>query len=180
MNKKKEQGFSLIEIVLALGIISIGLVAILGLVATSMTSSKDSKDDTNVALMLQAVNAQLQAQLRSQLGPAGYNAFYNNTNYSEGDNTADYFFDVSGNLIRDTSGNIVTTASNIPSGTVPLYSCTVKIKDPANFPSTLKLSNPPDGGLVFIQLDFAWPYGAPLPNQHHKFVLTSLAKYDDL
>jgi len=194
MNIKRNQGFSLIEIVLALGIISIGLVAILGLVATSINSSKDSKDDTNVALMAQAVSAQIRSigytavtTGTSSFGISGASVPYNQ-NYQNTDNNPDFFFDASGNLIRDTNGATVITSSNIPSGTIPLYSCTVRIKDPnsANFIANSPIANrptglprAPTGGLIFLQLDFAWPYGAPTANQQHKIVYTSLAKYDD-
>ena len=165
------------EVVLALGIIAIAMVGIIGLIAFSMNSAKDSKDDTAVALMTQAVV--------SQLRETGYavvtnNGAFTNTSYSGGAATTTYFFDASGNMIRDTSGAPVTVATSLPATASPLYTCAITALNPVNAAIYKSpISNPPTGGLAFIKLDFAWPYKAVIKNLQHKIIFTSLAKYDD-
>ncbi len=51
MTVSRRRAFSLIEVVLALGIVSFALVAILGLMSVGLDSSRDSIDDTAVALL---------------------------------------------------------------------------------------------------------------------------------
>ena len=54
-------GFSLIEIVLALGIMSFALVGILGLFPAAIDTARDSKAETRIALIAQSILADLQA-----------------------------------------------------------------------------------------------------------------------
>lgn len=54
-------GFSLIEIVLAIGIMSFALVAILGLFPIGLSTAAESKAETRIALIAQTLWAELQA-----------------------------------------------------------------------------------------------------------------------
>lgn len=49
----KDKGFSLVEVVIALGVISFTLVALLGLMTVSLDSSKSSNENTMVSTMIQ-------------------------------------------------------------------------------------------------------------------------------
>lgn len=52
---RREQAFSLVEVVLAIAIIAIGLVAILGLFPQGLTSGQNASDDSLVAVIAQDV-----------------------------------------------------------------------------------------------------------------------------
>src|SRR5271155_1091560 len=53
--RRATAGFSLVEVVLAIGIIAFALVSIISLMSLGLQSSKSSTDDTNIALMTQSV-----------------------------------------------------------------------------------------------------------------------------
>ena len=55
-------GFSLIEVVLAIGIIAISMVAILGVFPTGLSSARTSVNDTRAAALANAVFATIEAQ----------------------------------------------------------------------------------------------------------------------
>ncbi|MGF1679020.1 MAG: hypothetical protein ACFCUX_07480 [Candidatus Methylacidiphilales bacterium] len=55
------QAFSLIEIVLALGIMSFALVSILGLFPMALTTAAESKAETRIALIAQTLWAEIQS-----------------------------------------------------------------------------------------------------------------------
>lgn len=74
---KKSQGFSLVEVVLSLGIISFAIVAILGLFPVAMNSAKDSRQDTHSAFVVQSVLGQIKSLSASNA------TIQNGTNFSD-------------------------------------------------------------------------------------------------
>lgn len=58
---QKNHGFSLIEIVLALGIISFALVGILGIFPLALTSARDSAAETRISFIAQSLLADIRA-----------------------------------------------------------------------------------------------------------------------
>ncbi|MEA3209582.1 MAG: hypothetical protein QOE70_2639 [Chthoniobacter sp.] len=64
-------GFTLVEIVLALGIISFGLVALVGLLAVSLDSSRSSDQDTMIASMARQVTTTLRERPFDKLKSGG-------------------------------------------------------------------------------------------------------------
>lgn len=54
----RDQAFSLVEVVLAIAIVAIGLVAILGLFPQGLTSGQNAADDSLLAVIVQDVIAQ--------------------------------------------------------------------------------------------------------------------------
>ena len=61
MRRQASVGFSLVEVVLAIGVIAFAMVALLGLLAVSTNSSRSSDEDTSVA----AVAREVMTQMRS-------------------------------------------------------------------------------------------------------------------
>ena len=59
---RKTPGFSLVEVVLALGVIAISLVAILGVFPTGLSSNRTSVNDTRAAELANAIVATIDAQ----------------------------------------------------------------------------------------------------------------------
>jgi len=58
------QAFSLIEIAIALGITSVGLIAILGMVPVGLTAMRDSIENTTIALISNGVASNLRAKTK--------------------------------------------------------------------------------------------------------------------
>jgi uncharacterized protein (TIGR02598 family) len=59
--RRRERGFSLVEVVIALGIISFAVVALLGLLTVSANSSRFSDEDTVIASIARQVTAELRS-----------------------------------------------------------------------------------------------------------------------
>ena len=54
--------FSLVEVVAAVGVVAIGIIAILGLLPSGLNSSRDTANETRAALMAQSVYTTLRTQ----------------------------------------------------------------------------------------------------------------------
>ena len=59
---KRCSAFSLIEVVIALGVVSFAIIAILGLVPTGLTTSHSSQDETRAAQIAQSILATFSGQ----------------------------------------------------------------------------------------------------------------------
>lgn len=64
--KRNPAAFSLVEIVLALGMVAFAIVAILGVLPVGLQTSHGAQNDTRAALIAQAVFASLASQARVQ------------------------------------------------------------------------------------------------------------------
>jgi uncharacterized protein (TIGR02598 family) len=71
-------GFSLVEVVLALGVISIGVVALIGLLTISTASSRLSDEDTVVAAMARQVDTELHNMQFANLPTGGATWYFDN------------------------------------------------------------------------------------------------------
>jgi uncharacterized protein (TIGR02598 family) len=87
-----EGAFSLVEIVLAIGIVSFALMAMLGLVSVSLQSDRSSASDTDLAALSQQVISTLRSQPFTNL--SGTN----------------FFFDSDGSLTTNSSGAVYECA----------------------------------------------------------------------
>jgi len=68
-SRKIPGGFSLIEIVLALGIMSFALVSILGLFPLALDTARESKFETRMSLIGQSILSDIQASIIDVRGP---------------------------------------------------------------------------------------------------------------
>jgi uncharacterized protein (TIGR02598 family) len=62
----KKRGFSLAEVVIALGVITVGIVAVLGIFPTALQTGHSAQDETRAAHIAQSVFGSLVAQAPSQ------------------------------------------------------------------------------------------------------------------
>src|SRR5437763_16587945 len=64
--KNRQHAFSLVEVVLALGVVSFAIVAILGLVPTGLKTSHSSQDETRATQLAQAIFSSMASQAQTQ------------------------------------------------------------------------------------------------------------------
>ncbi len=147
---------SLVEVVVAIGLFSFVIVAMVGLLSVGLNSSRESSDDTRLALCAQTVFSLLRAE-----GFAGAQA---NSEYDKGNTDPDFLFDSGGRLLTDSGGQpLVTSAESY-------YSCAVTLE-----PLPL---NQPTGKFQCLRLQFFWPPGASVANRSTRNLVMSLADYE--
>jgi uncharacterized protein (TIGR02598 family) len=75
LGKKSLRGFSLVEVTLALGIITFGLIAVMGLLPTGIKLTKQSADEVAAVNIMTGISAKLQkAGSTASSGTEYYNA----------------------------------------------------------------------------------------------------------
>ncbi|CAN5384039.1 hypothetical protein BH09VER1_BH09VER1_07260 [soil metagenome] len=151
MDMKNRRGFSLVEVVLAIGIFSFAIVAIFGLLSVGMRSSKESDNDLAISLMARTVASSLRLE--------GFSSVLTNAGYVQGGASPKYYFNHEGELAVT---NGVPAATALPDS---LYSCTVARATPSGLNTT---------NVIFLQMKFSWPVQAAATNQQSKTVVTSL------
>lgn len=103
-----KSGFSLIEIILAIGIISFALVGILGLFPVAVNAATDSQRETQAALIARSIFDQLEARPESAVRKVNVSTEFDNESPAP----------VTVNLATDgTSGPIEFDVDGLPVGT---------------------------------------------------------------
>jgi len=151
------RGFSLIEVVLALGLVSFALLAMTGLLSLGFTSSRESVEDTNLALASETALSVLRSH--------GFVSVSANADYEPGDAAPDFYFDASGSLAVDANGLPATAPDSETQ-----YACTV-----TRFAPTLDQATT---HLLYLRLEFTWPWAAPAAHRQHRVVMGSLVNDD--
>ena len=155
------RAFTLVEVVLAIGIFAFAIVAVLGLTSVSMKSNQQASADTTLALMTQTGLSQLRSRGFATINGTGATAgqtIYFNTGAGR---VPDYYFDLGGRLATKSDGS-ADPAPHADS----LYSCTVYAV-PTSSPS-----------LLMLRLQFRWPLSAPPANQETRTLYASIANRD--
>lgn len=150
---KGRAAFSLVEVAIAIGIVSFALLALVGLMSTGLQGSRESDEDTKLALCVESVQGSLQLE--------GFGKVATNASYVAGNSQPSFLFDSSGSLQVDASGNLLKTA-NADSR----YGAVVK-----------RLAPTPQAGshLVMLQVKFVWPLSASASNRQQRVVVMGLA-----
>ncbi len=93
MSPRQNAGFSLVEIVIALGLVAVALVAILSLLPVAMNASRDSIGDTRASLIVQDVGSRVRGLLTNAALalPLTTNYFYNSEGLPETDAAGQQF-----------------------------------------------------------------------------------------
>jgi uncharacterized protein (TIGR02598 family) len=128
------QAFSLVEVTLALGIISFGLIAIMGLVPKGLGIVKESADEAAALNILSAVSSDLQCVGSNTTDSACYEIPVDSVNSGK------KYFDGDGNWLRDGA---------VSSDAVYVLSWTIQARS---------LKGPPSASL-----SIAWPAEATQP-----------------
>jgi uncharacterized protein (TIGR02598 family) len=148
---KRAGGFSLVEVVMALGVITFAMMGVLGLLALSANYSAQSSRETTFALMTQSTISYLR-----NLGFANIPAFNNAVPY--------FYYDVDGRMALQ-SGKTADTSAAAQSAST--YSCTVTRYTPDAPQNT--------NNLIILRLEFSWPVNAPAANQQTTDVYTGIS-----
>ena len=159
-----ESAFSLVEVVLAIGLFSFALLALVGLLTVGLKGSRESGDDTILSLCTETTQALVRAE--------GFSRVLTNALYAPGNTTPDFFFDSGGILLTDSAGAPLRTQN-----TNALYGCLVTRCDPDQFQKDLDPAQRTTNLLVY-QLKFVWPLAAPAANRQQRVVPASLANYE--
>ena len=145
-------GFSLAEVVLALGVIAVGVVAILGVFPVALTTGHSAQDATRAPHIAQAIISRVASQAQTQfsnvqLPLADSTTLSVDLTAAASPTTPTLYADNDGNLISATSQNaaiaayaIYIFANNSPPGfptPPPAYAneVTVRVAVPANAPA---------------------------------------------
>jgi len=142
--------FSLIEIVIALGIVSFCVIPLLGLMTSGLQASKNSQQDTVLALAAKYILSDLRGQTFSSLNVGA---------------TTNYLFDYQGDPL----------SSNSPPSQHAYYTAAVTITaNPLAAVTSWNTNASPN--LLGVKITFDWP-GQTNGNPHATVFNTSLAGY---
>ncbi|MBX7157898.1 MAG: Verru_Chthon cassette protein B [Verrucomicrobiae bacterium] len=100
--KKKFSAFSLVEVVAAVGVVAIGIIAILGLLPSGLNSSRDTANETRAALMAQSIYSTLRSQPFDKV-----ELFGEDVNLSSQNGPLQLYSDINGNITNVESAESV-------------------------------------------------------------------------
>lgn len=138
--------FSLVEVVLALGIVSFALVAILGLLTVGLDSSRESIDDTAVSLLGQDSYNRVRTDVAK---------LYNQSSSGSTSFTRSYYYDRDGRYVCDST----TTGTPPASLFYQAYATAAPLNaPPANLaPTASSPKFPDDYPLLGATVAVRWP-----------------------
>jgi len=139
---KEAPAFSLIEVVIALGVITFAITAITGLLSVALKSSRASTDETLVA----SFAGDIMSDLRRRQFTNAWNSLQAGSNV---------FFDGSGRPINEV-GAAISSETARAQGAV--YQCAISAVPDTNKTATTGAEN-----LRLVTLDFTWPVGPAAP-----------------
>jgi uncharacterized protein (TIGR02598 family) len=158
-SRHSRDGFSLVEVVLALGVVSFAIVAMLGVISTGLQTSHLAQDETRAAQIAQSIFASLASQAQTQ---------FNNAQLQLSDNST-MSFDLSSSaaaaktLYADNGGTLVPNASGA------VYAITVRTNGSSTgFDATYANQ---------VTLSVAWPASAAAANQTKRDFVRIISKY---
>lgn len=164
-SRAKRLGFSLAEVVIALGVIAIAVIAILALFPAALQTGHSAQDETRAAHIAQTIFPSLAAQAVSQ---------FNNVRFLLSDNAT-----------RSTPPLDLTTSSGaFPALTLYARNDGGLTQDPTTAAYALLIytnnavagfTDPGTANLVTLRV--AWPANAPAANQTYRDYLRIISKY---
>lgn len=150
-----KEGFSLVEVVMALGVISFAMVGILGLLSVGFNAAKKANTETRTAGM----SSQLIAALRNSTLSAYSVATLKTASISA-------FFDDRGQLQMATTGSGTLMAVSNSSS---LVQCQIQTK-------SVSSGLAPDGQYGVMTMTFSWPLKAAMPNRTQEVIYATISK----
>jgi uncharacterized protein (TIGR02598 family) len=162
---RRELAFSLVEVVLALGVIAVGVIAILGAFPTALQIGHSAQDETRAPEIAQTIFSSLVAQAPSQ---------FNNLQLSPAPsptpiNLAASSSPTTPSLYADNDGKLTQDA------TAAAYAILIFTCNPINCASPPPGFNDPALNQVTVRV--AWPANAPAANQTYRDYVRIISKY---
>ena len=160
MKNQSTNGFSLVEVSVALGIVAFALIAILGLVPVGMKSARDAENDTRSSLIAQDAYNRIRAKMTINNDPSSPNFF---TSYPSGQASFFYYSDAG---IPSTNGlSKVAFSGDTPAayasvaGTNDYYRAKVVVSQMAAPSGTPYPASDPRSGtdLLCATVEIGWP-----------------------
>lgn len=159
-------GFSLVEVVLALGVIAFALVGIMGLFPVAIKSAQESQRETRATLIAQQIFSDLRAGTGANRlivrGPSATNASWLITNFSLAGNT---------NLVLSYDASGIGRTDQIPAGAFA-----GSIPDAAFLANVAVDTNTGIPNLSRVQATVETPASAPSANRS-KYTFVTLMNY---
>lgn len=158
LNDGRQRGFSLVEVVIALGVIAFAIVAILGVVPTGLRTSAGAQDETRAAQLAQAVLSTLVSQAQTQFSNVQLRL----------DDSSITTFDLAGapktsKVYADNNGRLVESPATA------VYAITIKTDNaPAGFDT---------GYANLVTVSIGWPATAAPASQTTRNFLRIISKY---
>jgi uncharacterized protein (TIGR02598 family) len=156
------KAFSLLEVVIALGVITVGIVGILAVIPTALQTGHSAQNETRAAHIAQSVFGSLVAQAPSQ---------FNNVQIRLSDGvTPSPSIDLrttlspAVTLYGDNDGKLTNSATNA-AYSIPIYTNT----------SVPGFTDPASANAVTVRV--AWPANAPAANQTFRDYVRIISKY---
>jgi uncharacterized protein (TIGR02598 family) len=169
---EKRRGFSLAEVVIALGVITVGVVAVLGVFPIALQSGHSAQDETRAAHIAQSVFGSLVAQARSQ---------FNNVRFllSDGVTLSQPPLDLTAascaapalTLYADNDGRLIPNSTN---ATYAIFVYTCNSTCP-NSTCSSGFTDPASANAVSVRV--AWPANALAANQTFRDYVRIISKY---
>jgi Tfp pilus assembly protein PilV len=172
-------GFSLVEVVVALGVIAVGVVAILGVFPVALTTGRAAQDATRAPHIAQAIIASIASQAQSALGasPSPNPAIISQPSPSPG---FSYSVDLTAtstpspsatpSFYADNDGNFISaTGQNAATATYAIY--IFANNSPPGFPT------PPPAYANQVTVRVAFPANAPVAKQSYRDYVRIISKY---
>jgi uncharacterized protein (TIGR02598 family) len=164
--RQRQLAFSIVEVVLALGVIAVGVVAILGVFPTALQTGHSAQNETRAPQIAQTIFSSLVAQASSQfnnlqLPIAGNASLPMDLTLSFSPSTPTLYADNDGKLSQD--------------ATAAAYAILVFTCNPSNCASPPAGFNDPTLNQVTVRV--AWPANAPAANQTYRDYVRIISKY---
>lgn len=170
----RAEGFSLIEVVLALGVIGFALIAILGMFPLAMNASKDSQHETRAAFIAQSIFSQVQAGHPTNTSvPVGESLTDPSTstgnvglNLTSGATNFWMIFNESGTAVGRATLAQFNNGNTLPS--------TTKSRNPVYQAQLRVFRNQPTNGLSLLVVDVVNPALAPAESRQTNVFVTTV------
>jgi type II secretory pathway pseudopilin PulG len=165
--QRKTRGFSLVEVVIALGVITVGFVAVLAVLPASLQTGHSAQDETRAGHIAQSVFGSLVAQAPSQ---------FNNVRFLLSDGITRFppigspAIDLTANppqpytLYAGNDGQLINSAGNAT------YAITIYTNT-----SVPGFTDPASANAVTVRV--AWPANAPAANQTFRDYVRIVSKF---
>jgi uncharacterized protein (TIGR02598 family) len=163
----KTRGFSLAEVVIALGVITIGFVAVLAVLPASLQTGHSAQDETRAGHIAQSIFANLVAQAPSQFNSVRFLLSDGVTQFpSIGSPAIDLtaIIPQSYTLYAGNDGQLINSASNAT------YAITIYTNN-----TVAGFTDPASANAVTVRV--AWPANAPVANQTFRDYVRIVSKF---